>query len=90
MKTIKTILSTSLIIISILFVLITLDPYSIINILLEINPSTINICDAFMEIYNDDIGFTILECVSILIIATWTTLTYLEGFNDGVKHNKNN
>ena len=79
-----------LIIISIVFVLITMNPYPFIDIMLEINPSTVNIYDAFIEIYNDDIGFTILECVSILIIATWTTLTYLEGFNDGVKHNKNN
>lgn len=90
MKTIKTILSTLLIAISILFVLITINPYPFIDILLEINPSTINICDAFIEIYNDNIGFTILECASILIICIWITLVYIEGFNDGIKNNNKN
>lgn len=90
MKKLKIILSTLLIVISIVFVLITMNPYPFIDMILEINPSTVNMCDAFIEIYNDNIGFTMFECISILIICAWITAIYLEGYNDAIKNKNNN
>lgn len=90
MKKLKTILSTLLIVISIVFVLITMNPYPFIDLILEIDPSTVNICDAFIEIYNNNIGFTVFECISILIICTWIIVVYLEGYNNAIKNKNNN
>lgn len=88
MKVIKSILTFIWTITSILYFLTILDPYTILNELVSIFPTTIDFCTNFIGLYEDNVGFTIMKIIFVIIVLAWVIQAYIRGFNDGIKNNE--
>lgn len=88
MKVIKSILTFIWTIASILYFLTILDPYTMLGELVSVFPTTVNFCTKFIGLYEDNVGFTIMEIILVIIVLAWVIQAYIKGFNDGIENNK--
>lgn len=88
MKVVKSILTFIWTIASISYFLTILDPYTILGELVSVFPTTVNFRTNFIGLYEDNVGFTIMEIIFVLIVLVWIIQAYINGFNDGIKNNE--
>lgn len=88
MKVIKSILTFIWTITSILYFLTILNPYTILDEVVLVFPTTIDFCTKFIDLYEDNVGFTIMEIIFVIIVLAWIIQAYVRGFNDGIKNNE--
>lgn len=88
MKAIKSILTFIWTIGSISYFLTILDPYTILGEIVSVFPTTINFCTNFIGLYEDNVGYTIMKIIFVIIVLAWVIQAYIKGFNDGIKNNE--
>lgn len=88
MNVIKSILTFIWTIASISYFITVLNPYAVLNELISAFPTTINFCTKFISLYEDNVGYTIMEIIFVIIVLAWIIQAYIKGFNDGIKNNE--